>query len=145
MKRFITYLLSNPLIIVLIGILIAYLFNHYIGPRIIVVLFILSLIVMGCQKRWFKLFSSFLLYVFFFFGWLIVGAFFQIEKDLYQVEIGNASFYKKELKHSSNLDIPSELELIAKLDTIRFIGFEGEYDAECIYQGTKKSISKLQF
>lgn len=144
MIKKLTEYLSNPLIIIFIGFFLAYLLSPYNGFLSLVILFLLSLLIILFQQKWLKLLFSTVLYAIFFILWIIVGAFNDIQNDLYHTKIGDASFYKNELKQSSNLEIPSEMDLIAKIDTIRYIGFEGEYDAECLYKGSKKVILKLQ-
>ncbi len=47
--------------------------------------------------------------------------------------------------NSTDLVLPDKLTIIAKIDTIHYIGpGGGDYEAGCIYQGSQEIISKIQ-
>lgn len=103
-----------------------------------------TLIYTAVQKKWMKL----LLYFFVFFGvfliWIVV-IFVKGEEGVTgsNVVIGDTGFYKDEIYENAQIKIIPTLKFLSKVDTIMYFGIEGEYDAECLYTGSKESISKL--
>ncbi len=68
-----------------------------------------------------------------------------IVEDSYRIDIGNDKYYRNEISDRSDLNLPENLTLIAKIDTVHHMGPGGsDYSAGCIYQGSKSSISELQ-
>jgi energy-coupling factor transporter transmembrane protein EcfT len=141
-------ILNKPYLVVLLAAFIAIVTpNRYsfYSLAVIFTIFTVSIIYTIIQKKWLRLFLSFLGFFGFFIAWIgfifIIG----FSNDLKpEVEIGDAKFYKNEIKKSSNLKIFKELKLISKLDTIKYIGMGGDYDAECLYTGPRKLIIDLE-
>jgi len=146
--KIIKTILDRPYLVILIAAIITLIspnkyFLYSIG--IISVVFSISIIYSIVQKKWLRLVLSFFSY-FVFFILCIVFVFFKGYSDDIkpQIEIANSKFYANEILKSANLKIPNVLKIISKLDTIVYIGFENEYDAECLYAGSKKLIIELE-
>jgi hypothetical protein len=120
--------------------------ENFIKISIIASLLIIlvSLGLIGFQKKWIKLILSSLVYFVFFWVIVLVFSISLIFDPNNNSEIGDAVFYKKEIKNRTGVDVPNNFSLTAKIDTIRYIGIEGEYDAECLYLAPKNSISSFE-
>lgn len=105
------------------------------------VLFTISVVYTIIQKKWLRLTLSILGYFFFIVFWM---GFIFLKELKPQIEIGDSKFYSKEILEGANLKVPNDLKIISKLDTIVYIGVENEYDAECLYAGSKKTIIELE-
>jgi hypothetical protein len=103
-----------------------------------------SLVLIGFQKKWIKLIVSSLLYIAFFCVTGIILAMWSISDPELNSEIGDAVFYKKEIKYRTGVDVPQDFKLSAQIDTIHYMGMEGEYDAECLYYAPNSSISNFE-
>lgn len=141
-------ILNKPYLVVLIAAFIAIVTpNRYsfYSLAVIFIIFTVSIIYTIIQKKWLRLFLSFFGFLVFFIAWTGFSLVKGLSNDLEpEVEIGDSKFYKNEINKSSNLKIFSELKLISKLDTIKKIGMGGDYDAECLYTGPHKLITKLE-
>lgn len=105
-----------------------------------------SLLVIGFQKKWLKLIYSSFLYLILF---IVIGLFTALSNlgdfgPEFSKEIGNDEFYRKEIKNRTSIEIPSSFRLTEKIDTIRYMGFEYEYVAICIYKGPSNSIDSFK-
>jgi energy-coupling factor transporter transmembrane protein EcfT len=140
------YALGNPFIILLVSLIVLSIIpnQHALYAFVLVfALFFISLIYMLIQKKWLKLILSFLGYIAFFILFVVFMAMSESMKP--QISMGDQDFYKNEISNTLNLEIPSQLKLVAKTDTIYFIGpGGGDYNAECLYEGSKKSIAQLE-
>ena len=146
--KFIKTILDRPYLVILITAIIALVFpDIYIlySLGLIFVLFAISIVYTITQKKWLRLTLSILGYFVFFVLWTGFVLFKGVSDDLKpQIEIGDSKFYSNEILKSANLKIPNDLKIISKLDTIVYMGFEKEYDAECLYAGSKKLIIELE-
>lgn len=107
---------------------------------------LISLLLIGFEKKWIKLIFSSLVYLIFFavivlFLGLMMMTNYSPEIDS---EVGDTEFYKKEIKKRTGIEVPQDFKLIAKIDTIRYMGMEGEYDAECLYYAPSNSIINFE-
>jgi hypothetical protein len=83
--------------------------------------------------------------IFFVFTFIIINFFIELNEVFSpRIEIGDVKFYSKEIENSTGLKISKELNILSKIDTIVYVGFEREYDAECLYTGSSKIISELE-
>lgn len=141
-------ILNKPYLVVLLAAFIAIVTpNRYSFYALAVIFIILtvSIIYTIIQKKWLRLFLSFLGFFVFFIAWIRFIFITGFSNDLKpEIEIGDDEFYKNEIEKSSNLKILPELKIISKLDTIKYIGMGGDYDAECLYTGPSKLITKLE-
>jgi len=144
--KIIKYALGNPFIVLLVSLIVlAIIPNQHAlyAFALVFSLFFISLIYMLIQKKWLKLILSFFGYIAFFILFVVFMAMSESMKP--QISIGDKDFYKNEISNTLNLKIPSQLKLVAKTDTIYFIGpGGGDYNAECLYEGSKKSIAQLE-
>lgn len=141
-------ILNKPYLVILFAILIAFLTPDKYGFysfALIGIIFTISIVFSIIQKKWLRLFLSILGYLFFFIAWIALVIAEGFSNDLKpRVEIGDEKFYKNEIENSSNIKILPGLKMVSKLDTIKYIGMGGDYDAECLYTGPSKLISKLE-
>jgi energy-coupling factor transporter transmembrane protein EcfT len=141
-------ILNKPYLVILFAILIALVTPNKYGFysfAFIGIIFTFSIVYTIIQKKWLRLFLSFLGFFVFFIAWIALVIANGFSNDLKpEVEIGDAKFYKNEINKSSNLKIFPELKLISKLDTITKIGLGGDYRAECLYTGPSKLIIALE-
>jgi energy-coupling factor transporter transmembrane protein EcfT len=149
--KFVKKILDTPYLVMLITFIIALISPSKIFPYtlgFICVFFFISLIYIAIQKKWLRTIFSLIGYFFVFVFIILVMIFKELlfSDELYkpEIQIGDSKFYTNEILNSSNLKMPKELKIISKLDTIVFMGFENEYNAECIYYGPKKIISQLE-
>ena len=146
--KIIKTILDRPYLLILITGIIALVFpDRYIlySLGLICVLFAISIVYTIIQKKWLRLTLSILGYFLFFVLWIGFIIFQGVSDDLKpQIENGDSKFYSNEILKSSNLKIPNDFKIISKLDTIVYMGFENEYDAECLYAGSKKLIIELE-
>ena len=146
--KIIKTILDRPYLVVLIAAIIALVFpDSYILYLVglIFVLFAISIVYTIIQKKWLRLTLSILGYFLFIVLWMGFIFFKGMSDDLKpQIEIGDSKFYSKEILKSTNLKVPNDLKIISKLDTIVYMGLENEYDAECLYAGSKKIIIELE-
>lgn len=152
--RIVKNILEKPLLVILILILfwssfiffdlnpIAY-FSRISALASLLIL-LLSLVLIGFQKKWIKLIFSSLLYIVFFSVVTLFFAIWTMVDPETNSEIGDVVFYKKEIKRSTGVDVPQDFTLTAKIDTIHYMGMEGEYDAECLYSAPSRSISNFE-
>ncbi len=120
--------------------------QNFIKISIIVSLLILliSLILIGFQKKWIKLIFTLSLYIVLFSVGTLFFAFWTIFDPETNSEIGDAFFYKQEITRRTGVDVPNNFTITAKIDTIRYMGMEGEYDAECLYSAPNNSIRSFE-
>jgi hypothetical protein len=138
----ILYFLTNITLVYLLLVVIWFL-NIYqvISTTLFITLFIIipsiSLILFIIKKEW-KLFFNliFTLPIF-----IIAVIIFTIITDFYKpnITIADANFYKSEIYDNTKIKLTNSDSIIYKLDTIRYSGNEGEYDAFCFIKTTKKS------
>jgi hypothetical protein len=102
----------------------------------------ISLLLLIFNRQWVQLILGFLCYCIFFVSIIFLSIFDSIAEPNYS--IGDKRFYREEIFKTSKVQIPDQLNLIAKIDTIFYGGMEGEYDAECLYSGNSKAIIKLE-
>ena len=145
-------ILSKPLLVIIFLILfwssLIY-FNaseNFIKISIIasLIIILVSLGLIGFQKKWIKLIVSTLLYIAFFCVIVFIFSIWLIFDPENNSEIGDAVFYKKEIKYRTGVDVPQDFKLSAQIDTIHYMGMEGEYDAECLYYAPNSSISNFE-
>jgi energy-coupling factor transporter transmembrane protein EcfT len=145
--KIIRAILDRPLIVMLITTIIALIYsdgNRY-ALGIICAIFIISIIYTVFQKKWLRLVLSVLGYILFFIFWFIMILFKGFSDELKpEIETGDSNFYSKEISKSLNLKVPEDLKIISKIDTIVYMGMENEYNAECLYTGSKKIILELE-
>jgi energy-coupling factor transporter transmembrane protein EcfT len=136
----IEFIFVRPLLVILISLFAAGFINDntYAGIIICVLLLISLILIYGENKR-LKFGLAIGLYSLLLFLACIYVLLFTPKK-----EIANQEFYSNEIIRTTGLNISSDLKLISKVDTITYVGAEGEYDAECLYEGSKKAISKLR-
>lgn len=107
--------------------------------------FLFSVISIIYFKKWGTLFFSVLAYIGFYIFLFFVYISQSIVEESLRIDIGNDKYYRNEIADQSDLNLPENLTLVAKIDTVHHIGPGGsDYSAGCIYQGSKISISKLQ-
>lgn len=101
-----------------------------------------SFLVIAFQKKWIKILYTFILYSI---SFILIISFFILssvfDKDNYS--LGDKDFYLTEVKGTTGL-ILNNLKIINKIDTIRYIGMEGEYDAECLFIGERGQIIEFE-
>jgi hypothetical protein len=145
-------ILSKPLLVIIFLILfwssLIY-FNaseNFIKISIIasLIIILVSLGLIGFQKKWIKLIVSTLFYIAFFCVIVFIFSIWLIFDPENNSEIGDAVFYKKEIKYRTGVDVPQDFKLSAQIDTIHYMGMEGEYDAECLYYAPNSSISNFE-
>jgi hypothetical protein len=149
--KILKYLFDRPYLVILIAFLIAfirpgeYAFILLWSILIIFLIFIASIVNVIIQKKWQQLILSFCLTIFFVFTFIIINFFIELNEVFSpRIEIGDVKFYSKEIENSTGLKISKELNILSKIDTIVYVGFEREYDAECLYTGSSKIISELE-
>jgi hypothetical protein len=149
--KILKYIFDRPYLVILIAFLIAfirpgeYAFILLWSILIIFLIFIASIVNVIIQKKWQQLILSFCLTIFFVFTFIIINFFIELNEVFSpRIEIGDVKFYSKEIENSTGLKISKELNILSKIDTIVYIGFEREYDAECLYTGSSKIISELE-
>ncbi len=153
--KFVKNILEKPLLVILILILFWSLFIIFfdlnpdayfsrISAIASLLILLLSLVLIGFQKKWIKLIFASLLYIVFFSVITLFFALWTLVDPETNSEIGDAEFYKKEIKSRTGVDVPQDFALSAKIDTIHYMGMEGEYDAECLYAAPIKSISNFE-
>jgi hypothetical protein len=108
------------------------------------IIILVSLGLIGFQKKWIKLIFTLSLYIVLFSVGTLFFAFWTIFDPETNSEIGDAVFYKQEIKRRTGVDVPNNFALTAKIDTIRYMGMEGEYDAECLYYAPSNSIRSFE-
>ena len=149
MKK-IKFFFEKPLIVILISLILAYISYNYLSNGLLILIplffisamFLTSLIFIIRQKKWFKLVLSIIGFFLFFVIWVSFLFFRGLAEP--NIELGDNKFYTNEIAARTELKIPSNLQLVSKIDTIIYIGPGGEYHAECVYYGSKKIISKLK-
>jgi len=147
-------ILEKPLLVILILILFWSLFIYFnlnslenisrlsvIGSLLIL---LFSLVLIGFQKKWIKLIVSSLLYIVLFSVFAFFFLLWTISDPETNFEIGDSAFYKEEIKFRTGVDVPQDFKLSAQIDTIHYMGMEGEYDAECLYYAPSNSISNFE-
>jgi len=149
--KILKYIFDRPYLVILIAFLIAfirpgeYAFILLWSILIIFLIFIASIVNVIIQKKWQQLILSFCLTIFFVFTFIIINFFIELNEVFSpRIEIGDVKFYSKEIENSTGLKISKELNILSKIDTIVYVGFEREYDAECLYTGSSKIISELE-
>ena len=149
--KILKFIFDRPYLVILIAFLIAfirpgeYAFILLWSILIIFLIFIASIVNVIIQKKWQQLILSFCLTIFFVFTFIIINFFIELNEVFSpRIEIGDVKFYSKEIENSTGLKISKELNILSKIDTIVYIGFEREYDAECLYTGSSKIISELE-
>jgi len=139
----------RPYLVILIAIIITLIFpERYILHSLVLicVFFTISIIYLLIQKKWLRFTLSVLGYFFFIILWVL----FQLSAsfgDAYtnpETKIGDSKFYSNEILNNTNIKMPKDLKIISKLDTIVYMGIEGEYNAECLYSGSKNLILELE-
>ena len=108
------------------------------------IIILVSLGLIGFQKKWIKLILSTLVYIVFFCVIVFIFSIWLIFDPEINSEIGDAVFYKQEIKSRTGFDVPNNFTLTAKIDTIHYMGMEGEYDAECLYSAPNNSIRSFE-
>ena len=149
-------ILTRPILVILILILFwsSFIFFNLnssenfsrVSAIVSLLILLISLLFIGFQKKWVKLILSSLLYLISFafivlFLGLMMMTNYSPEIDS---EVGDTEFYKKEIKKRTGIEVPQDFKLIAKIDTIRYMGMEGEYDAECLYYAPSNSITNFE-
>jgi len=149
--KILKYIFDRPYLVILIAFLIAfirpgeYAFILLWSILIIFLIFIASIVNVIIQKKWQQLILSFCMTIFFVFTFIIINFFIELNEVFSpRIEIGDVKFYSKEIENSTGLKISKELNILSKIDTIVYVGFEREYDAECLYTGSSKIISELE-
>ena len=149
--KILKYLFDRPYLVILIAFLIAfirpgeYAFILLWSILIIFLIFIASIVNVIIQKKWQQLILSFCLTIFIVFTFIIINFFIELNEVFSpRIGIGDVKFYSKEIENSTGLKISKELNILSKIDTIVYVGFEREYDAECLYTGSSKIISELE-
>lgn len=143
-------LFATTLLVIALAIVIGFLLPRISLPRnytfiSISIIFLLSLIAIIIKRKWLKFFLSLFGYFFFLLLLLLFYADQQLMNESLMSGIGNEEFYRSEILNSSDLVLPDNLTMIAKIDTIHYIGpGGGDYEAGCIYQGSHENISKIQ-
>ena len=149
--KIIKKILYTPYLVILISLTIGLISPIKITPYslgFISLCFLSSIIYIAIQKKWLRTIFSLIGYVF---GLVFIIIIMILKEELFsdnlykpKTQITDSEFYTNEIFNSSNLNIPKELKIISKLDTIVYMGFENEYDAECLYYGSEKIISQLE-
>lgn len=145
--KIIKTILDKPWVVMLITAVIALIYSegNVYALGIICAIFVISIVYTIFQKRWLRLFLSVLGYSLIFIFWFIIILFKGFSDELKpEIEIGDSKFYSKEISKSSNLIVPEDLKIISKIDTIVYMGMENEYNAECLYKGSKKIILEVE-
>lgn len=138
-------LFASPFFIFAIVILLTLLLPWNYSVIAISATFLFSVFAIIYFKNWKTVFLSVLAYIGFYIFLFFVYINQSIVEDAFRIDIGNDKFYRSEISDRSDLNLPENLTLIAKIDTVHHIGPGGsDYSAGCIYQGSKLSISKLQ-
>jgi energy-coupling factor transporter transmembrane protein EcfT len=125
----------------LIAILVPEEFVYY-SVFMVCLAFIISIIIKIVKREWAKTFLSSMAFLFFFVIWAFFGLMAYLSSP--RITIADHEFYSNEISKTVGLIVPKELKLVSKLDTIVFMGMEGEYDAECLYSGPEKIILDLE-
>lgn len=136
---------GNPIWIILLVTIIAFAIprQFILGKSIAICsLMGISLLVLIFNRQWLRLFLGFLGYCIFLVGSIFFSMFDSMAEPNY--EIGDRKFYDDEIHGATKVYVPKQLEIIAKIDTIVFMGIEGEYNAECLYSGNSSAIIKLE-
>lgn len=143
-------LFAVPLLVIALALVIGFLFHRISIPAqyallFICIIFLLSLIAIIIKRKWLKFFLSLFGYFFLLIFLLLFYADQQLMNESLMSEIGNEEFYRSEILNSSDLVLPDNLTMIAKIDTIQHSGPMGsDYFAGCIFQGSFENISKIQ-
>lgn len=101
------------------------------------------------NKKWIDFVLNFIGFIFIVVIFIIRLLYFNLESSFSSIlnkntEIGNFQFYRNEVFKRTNIEIEPNLKIISKIDTIYFSGFEKEYNAECLYSGSIKSIIEIE-
>jgi energy-coupling factor transporter transmembrane protein EcfT len=143
-------LFAVPLLVIALAIVIGFLFHRILIPAqytllFICIIFLLSLIAIIIKRKWLKFFLSLFGYFVFLFILIFFYGMNQLSNQSIRPEIVNDEFYSNEILECTDLVLPEKLTMIAKIDTIHYIGpGGGDYEAGCIFQGSQENISKIQ-
>jgi multisubunit Na+/H+ antiporter MnhC subunit len=109
---------------------------------IVPALLLTSIVLMIREKRWDKLLT---LSVTTFTVTVILLIFGYLTSKIFEptLEITDDDFYSREFKDKADLKLPSALKLLSKTDSV-IILFNGDFFAECIYEGPEKSIMSVE-
>ncbi len=146
--KIIKSILDRPFLVILIALIIALIIPDkysFYSLVLICLIFTVSIIYTIIEKKWLRLFLSFLGFFFFLLAWIsfiFLKGFGEELKPVFQK--GDEEFYKHEIEKSANLKILPELKILMKQDSIVYVGIEDEYDAECLYTGPSKLIVDLE-
>jgi energy-coupling factor transporter transmembrane protein EcfT len=146
--KIIKTILDRPYLVIFIAFIIALVIPDsysFYSLAMVCLIFITSIIYTIIEKKWLRLFLSFLGFFAFLLAWMSFIFLKGFNDELTPiVKIGDEKFYSNEILKSSDLRIPNGLKIISKLDSIIYVGIENEYDAECIYTGPSKLITELE-
>lgn len=112
---------------------------------VICLIFIISIIYTIYQRKWLRLILSSIGYFVFVILYIVFLFISDSSNDFKpEIAVGDDKFYSNEIFKATNLKIPNDIRFVSKIDTIVYMGLENEYDAECLYTGSEKSIIELE-